>query len=329
MKTAITKLPALRPATILFLRLSKDRSDAESIPVQRSNALAFVREMGWADDEVIELADTDESGAEIHKRPGIQKLLRLAEERQGRIRVVMRNQDRLARDGKWTSWLLCELELRGVPEGALWAYDQKRTIETRGSGYAVTAIEAVRAEGEWEATSRRFREALRHRTLEGRATRGAPFGYTLVHEKRNKHWRIDETHAATVILIGETFIASGGSLRQTAKRLNERGVASPKGSTWAPQAVGNILRSPIYRGEVVHGATRRVRQGGSVVKVRAPEEDVLRVQRPELRIWPPKLEKRIDELLARVHRKSLWAPPRRSTSGRRSSDVGHAPAVWS
>ena len=47
-------LPTREVATVLFLRLSKDREESESIDVQRANALAFVRRMGWQDEEVIE-----------------------------------------------------------------------------------------------------------------------------------------------------------------------------------------------------------------------------------------------------------------------------------
>src|SRR5580700_3385392 len=59
------------------------------------------------------------------------------------------------------------VESRGVADGALWTYDTKRPIATRGTSYALTALEGVRAEGEWDANSVRRREALRHRALEG------------------------------------------------------------------------------------------------------------------------------------------------------------------
>jgi site-specific DNA recombinase len=299
--------PAASPGivTILLLRLSKDDAESESIGVQRANALAFHRAKGW-EGEPLEIVAKGESGAEIRGRSDLQKLLRLAEERQGRIRVVMRNQDRLARDAKWTAWLLCELEARGVPEGSIWTYDTGRTIATRGTEYALTALEGVRSEGEWESNSKRRREALRYRALDGRPTRAAPWGYCTV----KKRWVIDEAIRPSCILVASTFVDTNGSFRETARRLNARGIAAPgklqKDGTrtqtrgWTARSVAAILRSELYRGVLVHGATRTLRSGGYVTSVAAPEEEVLRVPRPELRMWPDEIARTLDELLSRV-----------------------------
>jgi CheY-like chemotaxis protein len=305
-------VPVCQIANVLLLRLSKDDDAMESIDVQRSNALSFVAKQRWGG-ETIELIAKGESGAEIRKRSDLVRLLKLAEERHGAIRVIMRNQDRLARDAKWTAWLLCELETRGVPEGAIWVYDTGRTIATRGTEYALTALEGVRAEGEWESNSKRRREALRYRVLDGRASRAAPWGYIRTGEGRNKRWQIDARVADTIVTLGRLFIETGGSLRGTAAAMNHRGIESPgsfvKGGEgkrspgkWTSRSVAHVLRTPYYRGELVHGATNRVRQAGSVVTVTASEDNVLRVARPELRIWPEALLSRIDELLARIKR---------------------------
>ena len=84
--------------------------------------------------------------------------------------------------------------------------------------------------------------------------------------------------------------------------LNAAGIGSPGGSTWSPQAVKNVLRHPLYRGEYQHGASRTVARGGTLVRVRAPDAEVLRVPHPELRIWPDALLAKIDAALAQSRR---------------------------
>src|SRR5207237_9968465 len=37
--------------------------------------------------------------------------------------------------------------------------------------------------------------------------------------------------------------------RRSARRLNEAGIPSPKGTTWSPPVVARILKNPVYRGE--------------------------------------------------------------------------------
>jgi hypothetical protein len=64
------------------------------------------------------------------------------------------------------------------------------------------------------------------------------------------------------------------------------------------------LIHPLYRGEYRHGAMRTVARGGTLVRVRAPEAEVLRIAHPELRIWPAALLAQIDAALVRPRRKA-------------------------
>jgi DNA invertase Pin-like site-specific DNA recombinase len=267
------------------------------VAVQIANARRFVQEKGWQE-EIIEIIVEGESGAEFHERSDIQRVLALLLE--GRVRrVVVRDLDRVARNALWQCWLLAELD-RAAAE--LWTYADGQRPELRGLGFAMTTLRSVMAESERAQTAKRIREGLRERAQQGHAVGARRFGYRVVVSGKTKRWETNESEAAVAIHLGQTFAASGGSLRATALRLNAEGVPSPSGGTWNHVAVKSVLVAPLPRGVLVHGARRSLERGGSIVSVESPAGEVLRVPHPELKIWPDDLLAQIDTLLVRRRR---------------------------
>ncbi len=290
----------------VYVRLSKEdrqgaRSGIESCLVQQKNAERAVESHAWhlAADSVF--VDDDESGAEILRRPRLQAML-LAAERRAFDVVVLRDLDRLARDAARQAALLVQLKDAGVE---VWSYTDRAFVQLDGYGYLLTAVKGVVAEQERAKAAQRIREGLRFRVQAGRRATRAPFGYRNIRDASGAaHWQIDDTLAAVVVRVGETFVERSGSFHATAVALNGAGIPSPGGSTWSPQAVKNVVTHPLYRGEYRHGEMRTVARGGTLVCVRSPEADVLRIAHPELRIWPDGLLARLDALLARPRRKA-------------------------
>ncbi len=301
----------------VYVRLSKEdrqgaRSGVESCLVQQKNAERAIEAQAWhlAADRVF--VDDDESGAEILRRPKLQAMLLVAERRAFDV-VVLRDLDRLARDAARQAALLVQLKDAGVE---VWTYTDRAFVQLDGYGYLLTAVKGVVAEQERAKAAQRIREGLRFRVQAGRRATPAPFGYRSIRDANGAaHWQIDDARAAVVVRIGETFVERSGSFHATAVALNGAGVPSPGGSTWSPQTVKNVLTHPLYRGEYRHGAMRTVARGGTLVRVRAPEAEVLRIAHPELRIWPAALLAQIDAALARPRRKA-WgvATPRHLAS---------------
>jgi DNA invertase Pin-like site-specific DNA recombinase len=292
---------------VLLVRLSQDRAESESLDLQARNARSFAASKGWGTEETIVVSDVD-SGAEIRKRPGVVQLLRLAAEHGDRMRIIARDLDRISRAGVMhTMWLFAELDTRGVSE--LWDYGSMKRIETRGGPAVYTAFDALRAEGEWDSNSKRRREALRARAQDGRPTRGPVYGFRTEGTGKNKRHVRDDEQITRLLHLAETFVATG-SIRETTRRLNAEHMPSPGGTTWMPATVRNLLRRPYYRGVVVHGRTHTVRDGGSPHSVLAPASDVIRVEVPELRVFPLDLAHKIDTLLA--------AAPHHPPSGNRT-----------
>jgi len=293
----------------VYVRLSKEdrqgaRSGIESCLVQQKNAEFAIESQAWhlAADRVF--VDDDESGAEILRRPQLQALL-LAAERRAFDVLVLRDLDRLARDAARQAALLVQLKDAGVE---VWTYSDRAFVQLDGYGYLLTAVKGVVAEQERAKAAQRIREGLRFRVQAGRRATNAPFGYRNTRDANGAaHWEIDEARAAVVVHVGETFVERSGSFHATAVTLNGAGVPSPGGTTWSPQAVKNVVTHPLYRGEYRHGEMRTVARGGTLVCVRAPEADVLRIAHPELRVWPDALLARLDALLARPRRKAWGA----------------------
>jgi DNA invertase Pin-like site-specific DNA recombinase len=293
----------------VYVRLSKEdrqgaRSGIESCLVQQKNAERAIESQAWYFSADRVFVDDDESGAEILRRPQLQAML-LAAERHAFDVLVLRDLDRLARDAARQAALLVQLKDSGVE---VWTYTDRSFVQLDGYGYLLTAVKGVVAEQERAKAAQRIREGLRFRVQAGRRATPAPFGYRNIRDASGAaRWEIDDACAAVVVRVGETFVERSGSFHATAVALNVAGVPSPGGTTWSPQAVKNVVTHPLYRGEYRHGEMRMVARGGTLVSVRAPQDDVLRIAHPELRILPDGLLARLDALLARPRRKAWGA----------------------
>src|SRR3989304_3573288 len=98
--------------------------------------------------------------------------------------------------------------------------------------------------------------------------------------------QINDEQAAVVRRI-YALCAEGLGFTRIAKALNEDQVAPPRHSSgWAPTAIREILRRPLYRGEVVWNRKRKRDQWGVKRYLDRPEAEWLQLDAPELRIVP-------------------------------------------
>src|SRR5207247_3820790 len=90
--------------------------------------------------------------------------------------------------------------------------------------------------------------------------------------------RVNADEAAVIRRIYE-LCASGLGLTRIAKKLNGDRVAPPRNhrSGWAPTAIREILRRPVYRGEIVWGKGQKAMRGGAKVLRRRQEYESLRL----------------------------------------------------
>jgi site-specific DNA recombinase len=154
----------------------------------------------------------------------------------------------------------------------------------------------------------------------GNHTGGRCFGYRSVpiesQDKLDAYGRptivgarlaVDEAQAKIVRKIYEMY-ASGLSIKSVAKRLNVDGVRSPqpragRQQSWAPSSVRVLLRNERYRGCVVYGKTRKIRNPETKKNLRrVRESEFVRMEKPEQRIVPEKLWRAVQERIEYVNR---------------------------
>src|SRR5262245_37985565 len=149
-----------------------------------------------------------------------------------------------------------------------------------------TIFNSLAASFERRRTRQRTYDALRRRAEAGAVTGGRVFGYR---NERNGtgyvHRVIDETEAAIVRRIF-TLYAEGDGLTRIAKRLNADGVPAARSGTgsWAPTAIREILRRPLYAGRVVWNKSQKVTRQGTRGQRQRPATEWLEREAPALRI---------------------------------------------
>lgn len=311
----------------IYARLShKDRARAgtglESTAIQVENGTRAAQEQGWTVVSQLVCVDDGISGAEILRRPGLQRLLAAAES--GAIDVVVvRDLDRLTRDALRQAVILAAFTDARVQ---VFAYADGAFVPVTGPGYAITAMRGVVGEMERAQTSRRTREKAEHMVEMGAAVTRAPFGYCIVRDGGIPRYQLVPEQVETILEVGRRYVECGGLFRRTAILLTAAGLRSPQGCAWSPEAVRTVLQHPLYRGVLRFGAQKKVYERGTGKRVRAAADRVLTAPHPELCVWPDALLAEIDALLARPRRRwSGAATPRYLCSGFvRCGICGHA-----
>src|SRR5215467_7220974 len=251
----------------LYCRKSTDDSDrnaeARSTRRQIESATAYAERKGWTVDPRYIFVDENTSGAEWKHRPGLNGLLAALEPRPPFGVVIVSELSRIGRDTVRTPHAIMRIEEAGV-EIRSYLSDAPISLADETSEIH-TIFNSLAASFERRRARQRTYDALRRRAEAGAVTGGRVFGYR---NERNGtgyvHRVIDETEAAIVRRIF-TLYAEGDGLTRIAKRLNADGVPAARSGTgsWAPTAIREILRRPLYAGRVVWNKSQKVTRQGT------------------------------------------------------------------
>ena len=267
----------------VYARHSKDEQ-ARSVPAQLDRCREIARQHRAT--VVEEFADEGITGAIMLERPAIMALLRAAAYRDFEF-VLIEDLSRVSRDQADVATIYKRLLYHGV---LMWSVTEGPINELH-IGLKGT-MNALYLRDLSDKVRRGQHAAVAHGGMPG----GRRYGYDLVLTRGARGLcKINETEAAIVRRIFAE-VAAGRPFREVARALNADGIPSTRGSRWhASTLVGisslsrGILRNPIYRGRIVFGRVRNVRNPltGRIERHSQPESEWKIVEVPELAIVPP------------------------------------------
>jgi site-specific DNA recombinase len=315
----------------IYARKSTAQTDREgdekSVGRQITNARAFAVSKGWRVDDTHIYSDDAVSGAEVTKLRQKQRMLELVGSGAAPFSaIVMQSNDRLSRrDGDEAVAEMKEIARAGIE---VWFYSDNTKFEY--GTFSTNVVSYLRAEVAAEyrrAIAAKTAEAMRRKAEQGHVTGGRVFGYDFIDvihgrrvrrppEQKERHPNashvertINDTEAVIVRRVYEMY-AAGAGLPTIAHTLNADGAPRPRAQQgrvagWCGSSIREILKRPLYRGEIVFGRIKKRDLEGVVNPVRRSEAEWLRVSKPELRIIPPQLADAVDARFAGHQQRAL------------------------
>ena len=282
--------------------------DAKSTARQIENARAFAEAKGWRVSDEHVYADDAVSGAETKRLVNRQRLLDVIRAGAPFGAVIMRDASRFSRrDGDEAFGELKALARAGVE---VWFY-QDGTRFTFGT-MADNVVGFVRAEMNAEfrrQIAKWTREAMQRKARAGHVTGGRVFGYDNVRVNGHVERRINDAEAGVVRRIYELY-ATGHGLPTIAHTLNDDAAPCPRAQQgrvkgWCASSVREVLKRPLYRGEIVWGKSRKRGDDGQVAPTRQTRATWLHTPAPELRLVSEKLAASVDARFASMRKRAL------------------------
>jgi len=265
--------------------------EQKSVARQVEHARQFAATKGWtvADEHVY--VDDGISGAEFAARPGFLRLMNALKPRPPFHVLIMSEESRLGREQIEVSYALKQLVTSGV---RVFCYltGAERTLDN-AIDKAMLALQSMADEMEREKARQRTYDALQRKARAGHVTGGRVFGFDNVDvttngQRSHVERQVNQAEAVVVRRIFEEC-ARGQGLTSITKMLNAEGVLTPRPqqgrpSGWVASSVREVLRRPLYKGEIVWNQTRKRDRWGQQHPQARPESDWLHIQAPELRI---------------------------------------------
>ena len=253
----------------IYARFSTDNQNEESIESQVAQCRRFVEREGWilADGHVY--SDIAISGSTI-ERPGLSALMAAAKRKPRAFdKVVVFSKSRLSRSSLQELKITAELESHGIE--VVSASEPFHTIKGSGRVAAESAIRMVN-EVYLAQVAEHVKRGQDHTASRGFKTTWAPYGYknewvtdsSASIDKRTGQprmrlkWVVDPEQAEVVRWLFKEYL-QGNGFKKLSMKLNEKGISAPRGDSWAPSAIREMLRNHSYLGWYCLGKTSRVK----------------------------------------------------------------------
>ncbi len=245
---------AIRAA--IYGRVSSDQqTEAGTIASQVADLQAAVQRDGLNLDPELRFLDEGYSGSTL-VRPALERLRDAAAN--GAIdRLYVHSPDRLARNYAYQVLLVDELQRCGVELIFL-----NRALGRSPEDDLLLQVQGMVAEYERAKILERSRRGKRHAAQRGSVNvlSGAPYGYRYISKWEGGGAARYEVVLEEARVVRQIFTWVGQercSLAEVCRRLQQQGVASPKGkSSWDRTTVWGMLKNPAYLGSARYGKTR-------------------------------------------------------------------------
>jgi site-specific DNA recombinase len=276
----------------IYARFSSDLQDSRSIGDQVTLCCDRAQRQGYVVARVYD--DAAASGASLHGRPGIKRLLYDAEAKAFDV-LIAESMSRIGRDQEDRAYVRKRLKFFGVG------------VETPSEGAVTPLIDGVRAalDSEYlEDLKRHTRRGMTGRVRDGLSAGGLTYGYTPGGAKGE---RVIVEHEATIVRRIFEEYAAGRSPRAIAEGLNHDGITPPRGRDWQASTInGNsvrgsgILMNALYDGRLVWNrvSMHKDPDTGRRVSRANPEDQWITTVVPHLRIVSAQLFTKVQAMKA-------------------------------
>ena len=270
-----------------YCRVStKKEEQVLSLENQRSIFEKYVNQQNM---EIYKLyTDNGISGKSIEKRPGFQDMIEDA--KKGLFsKILVKDISRFSRNTVDFLKVIRELKLFHVEVNFITA-----NMTTYDSEFMLTMLAAV-AQEESINTSNRVKSAKKISAQNGRVP-GVVYGYDKI--PGDKYGlKINEKEADVVKRIFKLYVEQQMSSHQIARLLNTELVPTKKGGNyhWSQTVVCNILKNPLYIGQVCNGKTE-TKDFITGERNKYSESEWIRVNRPEYSIISDELFLKANEI---------------------------------
>jgi site-specific DNA recombinase len=219
-----------------YVRVSTDKQADWGVSLEaqaeKIRAMALVQ-----DAELIDIIVEGGESAKNLNRPGACRLLSLVDS--GTVdTVIVAKLDRLTRSVRDLCDLLERFEKRGV---ALVSVAESLNTGSAAGRLVLNVMTAV-SQWEREAIGERTRDALNHKRSHGERIGNIGFGYRLASD--GLHLEPDNREQAALSTI-RSLRENRHTLREIARRLNEQGFRTRRGSPWRHEYIARVMDSPI------------------------------------------------------------------------------------
>ncbi|MED1601769.1 recombinase family protein [Alkalihalophilus marmarensis] len=190
--------------------------------------------------------DNGISGTNAKKQPGLQRLLRHAEE--GRIDFILtKNVSRLTRNAEHLISIVEQLKAKGV---GIYFEEQKLDTSIEYNQFLLSTYAAL-AQEEVQAVSNSVKWGYEKRLQNGKPPFNHIYGYRKATKNGQATLEIHQEEAKVVQQIFDWYL-QGWTLTGIAKELTKRGIKTAKGKdVWQSQTVKGMLKRPTYTGNKV------------------------------------------------------------------------------